>query len=437
MIAQAIAADRAQQLAAAVPPAGAAPVPFAVTPAGAGVAPWDLTSPQGTKLFLSVTAPIVPVFTGDQGDLGPFLSAIWNRMHSLGVSQVLMVPDDDGVPQDLTRHYGCLTEENMKTQALAYLQTQTRAHQAAIMLATLVKGSCSANVLSELSYREQHYTIRVPQPNGAADEMIQDGPSMLFDLITMVSVETKSTVGQLTNQLSNLQPIMEQEKSNVQAFNKKVQDIKAALVARRAPVPDLLIALFNGYLSCGDHAFMEFIKRKQNEYEEDKRSTLASEQLMQMALEKYKTIVGRGEWMQKSAVQLDMIAMQGTIMALQGQLKQNAAPANNKDKKTPGKSAARNSDNKFAWKLVAPKAGESHEKTVEGKAYIYCPHHAATKWVLKINREGIEHKTGCKMMVAGQQPVAAVSVAESKTDKLVAAVANVMMHGQQEEEEDP
>jgi hypothetical protein len=52
--------------------------------------------------------------------------------------------------------------------------------------------------------------------------------------------------------------------------------------------------------------------------------------------------------MQKSAVQLDMIAMQGTIMALQGQLKQNAAPANNKDKKTPGKATARNSDNKFA-----------------------------------------------------------------------------------------
>jgi hypothetical protein len=76
---------------------------------------------------------------------------------------------------------------------------------------------------------------------------------------------------------------MEQEKSNVQAFNKRVQDIKAALLARSAPVPDLLIALFNGYLSCGNHAFMEVIKRKQNEYEEDKGSTLASEQLMQMA----------------------------------------------------------------------------------------------------------------------------------------------------------
>jgi hypothetical protein len=105
--------------------------------------------------------------------------------------------------------------------------------QAAIMLATLVKASCSANVLSKLSYHKPHYTIRVPQLHGAANEMIQDGPSMLFDLIAMVSVETKSTVGQLTNQLSNLQPIMEQEKSNVQAFNKRVQDIKAALSSSR------------------------------------------------------------------------------------------------------------------------------------------------------------------------------------------------------------
>jgi hypothetical protein len=73
MIAQAIAADRAQQLAAAPPAGAAAPVPFVVTPAGSGVAPWDLTLAQGTKLFLSVTAPLVPVFTGDQSNLGPFL----------------------------------------------------------------------------------------------------------------------------------------------------------------------------------------------------------------------------------------------------------------------------------------------------------------------------------------------------------------------------
>jgi hypothetical protein len=120
-----------------------------------------------------------------------------------------------------------------------------------------------------------------------------------------------------------------------------------------------------------------------------------------------------------------------TIVALQGQLKQNAAPANNKAKKTPGKAAVCNSDNKFAWKLVAPKTGEPQEKTVEGKAYIYCPHHAATKWVLKINQEGIEHRTGCKMLVADQKIVAVVNVAASKTGKLVAAVANVMMHAQE------
>jgi hypothetical protein len=125
MIAQAIAVDRVQQLAAAPQAGAAAPVPFAVTPAGSGVAPRVLTSAQGTKLFLSVTITVVPVFTGDQSDLGPFLLDIWNRMHSLGVRQVLMVPDDDGVPQDLTQNYGCLTKDKVTAQALAYLQTES------------------------------------------------------------------------------------------------------------------------------------------------------------------------------------------------------------------------------------------------------------------------------------------------------------------------
>ena len=37
-----------------------------------------------------------------------------------------------------------------------------------------------------------------------------------------------------------------------------------------------------------------------------------------------------------------------------------------------------------------------------GKDYIYCPHHGDTKWVLKVNREGLNHKENCRMAVAAK-----------------------------------
>jgi hypothetical protein len=63
----------------------------------------------------------------------------------------------------------------------------------------------------------------------------------------------------------------------------------------------------------------------------------------------------------------------------------------------------------------------THKKTVNGKAYIHCPHHGDTKWVLKVNQQGFEHKTGCRMMAEANATGA---------DRLIAAVANI------EEEDD-
>jgi hypothetical protein len=84
------------------------------------------------------------------------------------------------------------------------------------------------------------------------------------------------------------------------------------------------------------------------------------------------------------------------------------------------RTATRNTGD-FAWKSVAPKAGEAHEKTVKGKDYIYCPHHGDTKWALKISLlAGIEHKTGCRKMAEANAQAAA-----GTPDRMTAAVANI------------
>jgi hypothetical protein len=59
--------------------------------------------------------------------------------------------------------------------------------------------------------------------------------------------------------------------------------------------------------------------------------------------------------------------------------------------------------------LVSPKAGEPDFKTVNGRKYIYCPHHQITKWVLEVNQHGVTHRTGCRARNSGAPVVTALT----------------------------
>jgi len=114
-------------------------------------------------------------------------------------------------------------------------------------------------------------------------------------------------------------------------------------------------------------------------------------QLMSLALERYKILHDdKKVWMEKSEDQLEILAMKAEI----NRLRQNPPTKKQAKEKVPAEK--KNADAKWAWKLVAPKSGEPHEKAFEGKDYIYCPHHQTTKWVLKINRKGKVHSENCE-----------------------------------------
>jgi len=52
-------------------------------------------------------------------------------------------------------------------------------------------------------------------------------------------------------------------------------------------------------------------------------------------------------------------------------------------------------DKRFEWRNKHPQQGAAHSKTVQGKEYIYCPHHRNC-WVPKINNEGQIHADSCE-----------------------------------------
>jgi hypothetical protein len=51
-------------------------------------------------------------------------------------------------------------------------------------------------------------------------------------------------------------------------------------------------------------------------------------------------------------------------------------------KRANGKDCARKNDDEYAWKDVAPKAGEPNKKRANGKDYFWCTRHKQPQWTL-------------------------------------------------------
>ncbi|CAB9508242.1 unknown protein [Seminavis robusta] len=369
-------------------------VPYAVTPAGAGNDAWDFTSSTGLKIFMASTAPLPVLYDGKEFGLRDFLRKILQRAESYGWTAIFMVPDGTGTVKNMTTQYGSLTLANVQAHAITYLRLPRREQQASACLRKLIMGSITPKLANRLSSRSNNYNVNiaaVPAPGvaAAAPDIKEDGTCMLFELISMVSVETIATVAILNKKLINLEHIMEEAKSDIEEFNFVVEDLISQLEARSTAPPPMIHSLFEGYANCADSTFTKYIAFKQMCYE-DGTIQIDYESLMHMAGEKYKALVRKNQWMQKTDEQLEIIALKSEIKGLK------ARPSATTPTKAPVKKEQKQSyGDKFAWKLVEPKGDEPKEKTVNNKTYIYCPYHDTTKWVLKVNDKGIDHRTGC------------------------------------------
>jgi hypothetical protein len=145
----------------------------------------------------------------------------------------------------------------------------------------------------------------------------------------------------------------------------------------------------------------------------DRTLDITQPQLMKLALEKYKTISDGGKWMKKSEKQLEFIAMKAELQTQLQKLASKPKLKQNGDKQK--KKGPKPNTGKWAWKIVPPKGNEPHKKTVDSKAYIHCPHHGDTQWVLGVNREGVEHATGCRARNNGNAGTPATPTTLSST----------------------
>lgn len=105
---------------------------------------------------------------------------------------------------------------------------------------------------------------------------------------------------------------MEEYKGDVRAFNLQVSDTMMQLCASNATVKDILVGLVSAYAVTSDSAFTAYTDKKLDGYQ-DRTLDMTVDQLMLLALEKYKVLVDTGCWNKKTPMELEFLAMKAEL----------------------------------------------------------------------------------------------------------------------------
>ena len=347
----------------------AVPGTFALTPALANRDILDYTSASGAKVYRGAIAPIAIEFDCKSENLQLFLDQVRDRATTHDWNNILLVPKGGNLedPKDLIESYGEVSYEDVKASVMTYLNTETREAQDSIMLYQCIMSSLTKEAQRQVRIRGKGHPFQLGG-HGAG--------TLLLKVVIMVShVDTRATISSVRTKLSSLDKSMRDYDSDIDKFNDYVVELENKLQARGQVTQDLLVNLFKGYKVCRDLEFVEYIKKKEDFYEEG--GDVTSDQLMEWALNKYKSRKESNVWCQKTNEEETIIALQAQVQSL---LKTSGTKysgnAGNKDQKKSKKSKK---DNKPAWMRVAPAEGEPQTKNADGKEWNWCPTHEA--WV--------------------------------------------------------
>jgi hypothetical protein len=239
-----------------------------------------------------------------------------------------------------------------------------------------IRASLTQNALAKVEVWSEDYHI-----NG-----LPSGPLFLKVIIRETDIDTRATTRHIRAKLAALKDYLPTINYNIIDFNVYVQQLIIGLKRRGEFTQDLLPNLFEAYKVATDQDFVNYIKMKENDYDEGKDVTADS--LMQCAQTKYKIMVEEKKWAVPTKDQEKIIALEAKIKTLtkkggKGDQK-GKSEKGKKGKKGKGKKSDKNkSDDSNAskaphpdWKTKAPKDRDKNKpKNMNGKEYWWCTNH--------------------------------------------------------------
>ncbi|KAI2494632.1 hypothetical protein MHU86_19910 [Fragilaria crotonensis] len=316
----------------------AAPAPhFALAPAFANPDVLNYSEQAAAKLFKSGTEALSIKFDCKSDNLQLFLDQTRDRSIVFDWLNILSIPIQGNVAnsKDLIESYG----------EISYEEVRTRGNVHPFIFGG--KGS---------------------------------GPVLLKVIIMVSHVDTRATITSVRPS-SSLDHAMRDIDSDIELFNDYVLGLVSKLSARGEQTQDLLVNLFKGYKACKDAEFVDYIKKKEDFYEEG--GQVEYQQLMDWALNKFKTRKESEQWCLKTTEEETIIALQSQVKTLMSnQKKPNPASGkssgggkkDNKqgNKKDKGKGKFRVEDLP-AWVHVHPKEERSSPRLLKARTTIGAP----------------------------------------------------------------
>ena len=347
-------------------------ITFALTPAKHNDGILDYGSTEGRKLYLSsITAlPIKIDVTPHQTLM--LLTEMSRKSYDNGWGQLWKIPcvyDANGdvtLTRDLLMEHGMITFKQVQDHAASYAATSTRMAQNGLACYTCLSDSLTPEGRTKLLADSNKVKV--------TDQAIANGPLLLKLILDRATTTTRSTLTLLFQRVNALDALMERGGSDVEKFNEDVKVIVLQIQERGAKVEDenLMVNLFRAYLSVNDSVFHRYMEIQKDNYNDGVRD-LSPNKLMELAGNKYKSLLEEDIWQAPTARDKEIIALRAQVAELKTvpSTKGNSKDAEPKKKKGAGNKKA----DKWAWKTVPPKTGEAHTKKFGDKTYHWCPKH--------------------------------------------------------------
>jgi hypothetical protein len=304
------------------------PGPFALTPALATQDVIDYRTPQGAKLYKSITTPLDAKFDGSAQKLILFMDELRHKADQCGWNDLLLnVSDQHPITptnRNLLIHHRLITIDNVRAHAITYIGTQSRVAQDSHMMYVFLNDSLTEGAKARMASEHANYDI-----NG-----VSDGPSYLKTLLDTYFVETIATNFLLRQKLQALPTALKRCKYDVGDFNKHVNDLLSDLYSGGETTTDMMVNLFTAYLSVKDQAFHTYIAHKKEQYDEG-TSQLTPVSLMSLARTKYNLLTTQEVWMKKSIEEENLVALNAQLKKTKAKMAKLANDSNTATEHTP------------------------------------------------------------------------------------------------------
>ncbi len=287
-------------------------VPFARTPAQATTGIIDYSTRMGERLYQTAVAKVDEErYDGSAEGLFPLLGLIKERARKFGWDNgIMMIPNPMGGPNRyILDHYGSITLAEIRNHEATYIAQQTRDAQDTYLLYECIMNSLSPEAKAKISiWRNDFWVGGYPSGN-----------SLLKVVIRECHLDTNATVASIRQRLASLDtylPTIDYDKGKLNMYVKTLLD---QLAARGETSTDMLSNLFTGYLAAKDKAFVAYIDKKLELYEEG--VDVNYNQLMLWARQKYDLLRDKGTWNAPTPEEEKIIALTAQVNKMSEKLR--------------------------------------------------------------------------------------------------------------------